>query len=204
MKADRIFYAFVCIELLLIGALIGSITATGIDAINAPHGTLEYIVFRYQTLIAGAAALVAALWTTSAVWKQIKSSEAQHQLERFDAREGELDALQGLVEYLDSFKPYSTYVLTRGRKVNEPPLNLNYRVSMHTSHRVSNRFSEITHMVQKYNASDRSAVVLYGDPGDGSTQHSAMAMLLLGSANALADFSRERIAEIMRLAPDNN
>ncbi|WP_108460231.1 hypothetical protein [Devosia naphthalenivorans] len=201
MKADRVFWAFVCVELLLIGALIGSMTTTGIDATNAPYGALEYFLFRYQTMLAGAAALVAALWTTSAVRKQISSAEAQHQLERFDSREGELDALQGLVEYLDSMKPYSEYVLKWGRKINEPPLNLQYRVSTHTSYRVSNRFSEITDMIEKYNTSDRRAVVMYSDPGDGSTQHSAMAMMLLGAANALADFSRERIDEIMRLAP---
>jgi hypothetical protein len=201
MAASRGFWIFVGVELLLIGALLGSLSATGVDPANAPHGPIEYAVNRYQTLITGVAALLAAFWTTSTVLHQIKTSEQHHAQQRFAALANELDALEGLVEYLDRIETIRRYVISHGRDMFEPPLNLTYRVSMHTSHRVSNAFSDLVGRVSDYNQSDRTAEKLYGGPTDGTSRHSALTIDLTGSAKTLADFARERIAVINAMDP---
>lgn len=200
MTASRGFWIFVGVELLLVGALIGSFSAAGVDA-AAPHGPVEYVVNRYQTLITGVAALIAAFWTTRTVLHQIKASERHHAELRFAALANELDALEGVVEYFDRIEAIRPYVIQYGRDIIEPPPNLTYRVSMHTSHRVSNAFAELVDRIEAYNQSNRAAEKMYGGPDDGSSAHSALTIQLTGSAKVLSDYARERITAIEALNP---
>lgn len=198
---SRAFWIFVAIELLLIGALVGALSTTGIDPVTAPHGAVEYIINRYQTLITGVAALLAAYWTTNTVFRQIRASERHHAELRYAAVAPELDALQGLVDYFDQIERVRLYVIRNGRNIFQPPLNLSYRVSMHTSHRVSTAYADLVDRIDKYNQSDRTAEIMYPGPTDGTSAHSALTIDLMGSIKALADFARERIAAIESLDP---
>lgn len=53
---------------------LGAVTATGVAA-NAPHGDVEYWLFRYQTLIAGTFAIGAAAIGAHAVQQQMKQAD---------------------------------------------------------------------------------------------------------------------------------
>lgn len=197
--ARKSFLLFVGVELLLVGCLIGSLMATGGNA-DAPHGLTEYFIYRYQTLITGVAALGAAWFTTATIWRQIAASDRQHAEQRFRAMGNELDALEGLVEYFDRLAYTAPYIIENGREIDQPPLNLTYRVSMHTSHRVSNSFADLMDRINRYNISDRTAIQLYGDPLRQSG-HAANAIGLMGSIAALCDFARERVGEIRTYEP---
>lgn len=185
MLARKSCWLFVGCELILIGCLIGSATATG--------GSLEDFIYRYQTLITGVAALAAAWFTTATVRRQIAASDRQHTEQRFRAMSHELDALEGLVGYFDRLGEIAPHVVGRGRAIDPPSLNLVHRVSMHTSHQVSNTFSDLMARIDSYNASDRQAMILYGDD-QGVSEHSMVSIALMGHIAVTCAYARERVA----------
>ena len=198
--AQKSFWAFVALELVLIGCLIGSISVTGVTD-DRPFGAVEFLFERYQTFWTGILALVAAWYAGAMVQRQIATSERQHAEQRFRALGNELDALEGLASYLDDLNRIAPYVIRNGRDIDPAPLNLHYRVSTHTAHWVSNGFSELMDKIEAYNASDRAAVTLYpGDVGI-SSRHATETIALMGQVKVAAQRAHERISEIRGLDP---
>lgn len=200
MLARRGFWLFMGIELILIGCLIGSLTAT-VGDLSTPHGSLEYFINRYQTLIAGTAALGAAGLTTATIWGQIKAAEHHHAEQKFQALGNELDALEGLSDYYNRVGEIAPHVIASARDIDPPPLNLVYRVSMHTSYRISNNFSDLMDRIKQYNASDRMAFKMYGDPL-GTSEHTAISTALMGQIAVSNSYVRKRIAAIRAMDPN--
>jgi hypothetical protein len=88
MKSNWVFLAFVAVELLLIGLTIGSLTVSG-QAADAPHGMVEYWVYRYQTLIVGGGALLGAAMVSA----QIREGRKQHEANALRSLRREFEAI---------------------------------------------------------------------------------------------------------------
>lgn len=198
--ARKAFWAFVALELILVGGLIGSITMAGVT-VDAPFGAAEFIFERYQTFWTGLIALIAAWYAAAMVQRQIAASERQHAEQRYRALANELDALEGLAAYLDGVGEIAPYVIRNGRAIGEPEPNLRYRVSMHTSHWVSNGFSRLMDKIDAYNATDRTAVALYPEDVGSSSQHATDSIALMGQVSVAAQAAHQLISDIRCLDP---
>lgn len=161
----------------------------------------ESCIREWVSALSGWAGALVTLLTLLVLWRQILLQERQHRELVFATKAGELDALRAIVDYCDSLMQLEDSAKTRGRELDAPPLNVLYRVSMHTSHSTSHGFGKLCELVGAYNETDRKAVAIYGDPGDGSTSHGYQCVLLFGKVKVLRAFAQEQIDHIMLAAP---
>ncbi|MHA6689404.1 hypothetical protein [Devosia sp. A449] len=200
MKSNWVIFGFVAVELLLLGILIGSLTVTGAPA-DAPHGGIDYWAYRYQTLIAGVAAVMAAIASIGMIQKQIKAAQYHHAAVIFEGKLKEIDALEGIVSYCKQLGYERAGAFKNGRDLTTPDLNLTYRATMFTPFSVSAAFSRLCDHVATYNQSDRKTVAMYGGDESGETEHGMRCSLLFGLASVIGHSASDHIEQLQALAP---
>lgn len=151
----------------------------------------------YGSLLAGIPVLIAVLVAK----QQLDANRRQHAVQLYETKQSELDALQGLVAYLDQLLRERDGAFTSGRDLTTPDLNLTYRISMHTQFSVSSSFSRLTDEVDDYNKTDRRALALYGGEESGETIHGARCSELFGGVKVFRGSALQRIAQIQLLSP---
>lgn len=160
---------------------------------------LEFVK-EYGAIVAGIPVLIAVLVAK----QQLDASRHQHAVQLYETKQNELDALEGLVTYLDRLLREREGAFMSGRDLTTPDLNLTYRISMHTQFSVSSSFSRLTDEVDDYNKTDRRALALYGGEESGETAHGARCFALFGGVKVFREATLERIAQIQLLSPSTH